>query len=379
MKKSLLLCFCVLGTFCSNAYAGIDQDYQKLKNKIARETGFSFGVDISEIVQRVSPNGKKTSWQTQYYPYFSWQVLNSEKWGKGSIDFSYTATRYWGDNANNLSNQIGVVSSVNDYPSYENNFDQLSYTHTFSGVLSPLSITLGQFPIYNFDGSDYDANQQVNFINFALSQNASDAYPTASLGGYLTYTPNDTWSFSVGFQDAHNIEGNVIETKRFGKKKYTSFVSGSYTPVVSDLGQGAYSLLLYYQPSVPLQPYNSKGWSFNFQQDIGKKWAVFGRANGVSNSPEEIEQSYVLGMVYNNPLNRNELDQIGFAYALNKINQDIVGLPSRKFENVVEAYWSWGIGNMMTITPDFQFFVNPALDTKRHTGFATSLRATVMF
>ena len=98
-----------------------------------------------------------------------------------------------------------------------------------------------------------------------------------------------------------------------------------------------------------------------------------------SNSPEEIEQSYSLGIVYNNPLNRNPLDQIGFAGAVNKLNKSVNGEGSRSVENVLEAYWAWGISNFMTITPDIQFYINPGLNTKSRTATVSSLRATLMF
>jgi carbohydrate-selective porin OprB len=74
------------------------------------------------------------------------------------------------------------------------------------------------------------------------------------------------------------------------------------------------------------------------------------------------------------------LDQIGLAYAYNKIDEVAVGEPlSHKNEQIIEGYWAWGIGNMLTITPDIQFYINPALNQKSEYGVATSLRATVFF
>ena len=63
----------------------------------------------------------------------------------------------------------------------------------------------------------------------------------------------------------------------------------------------------------------------NISQDLGEKLAIFGRVNGVSGHTATINQSYVLGAVYNNPLDRNPLDQIGLAFAYNKIDEDAVG------------------------------------------------------
>ena len=90
-------------------------------------------------------------------------------------------------------------------------------------------------------------------------------------------------------------------------------------------------MLLYNQPYVDVQKETTNGWSLNASQNIGEKWAVFGRINGVSGSTAEINQSYVLGAVYNNPLDRNPLDQIGFAAAYNKIDEKVEAVTTTIF------------------------------------------------
>lgn len=356
-----------------------EKNYADFKNKLQKNYGLSYSVDASILGQRVSPNGKGTSLQFQVYPNITWDIYDGE-YGKGSINFAYTPTRYWSStSAQNLSNRIGVISPINDYTEKSNSFSQLSYTHQFAGNIDWLSLTIGQFPIYNFDGTAYDANQQQNFVNFALSQNATSSYPSSSLGMYFTFNLNPQWQLSIGAQDANNISGMAISANDFGKGEYTSFASISYNPVFKNLGNGEYSLLIYNQPSVEEQPGTSNGYSINMEQNLDETWAIFGRIAGVINSPMEIEQSYVIGGVMNNPFNRNNLDQIGLATAFNKVNKDIVGNQARSFENVIETYVAFGIGNFMTITPDFQLYINPALDTSRNTAYATSIRTTFMF
>ena len=256
----------------------------------------------------------------------------------------------------------------------------MSYTHQFPGVLSPLSVTVGQFPMYNFDGSAYDANQQINFVNFALSQNASSTYPTASLGGYVTLTPNDKWSFSVGMQDANNVSGSKIETSTFHRKQYTSFASVSYTPTIEGWGEGQYSIMLYNQPWTIDQPETSNGWSVNLSQALNDKLTLFGRINGSSGNVSAISQSYVFGGVVNNPFNHNALDQFGFATAINKVNRQVNGPNARAVETVLEGYYSLGVSNFLILTPDVQFYINPAQnEDDKHNATVVSMRATLMF
>ena len=355
-----------------------EQNYNRMKKELQNKTGISYSIDVSYMGQRGSPNGHITPWQSQYYGTATWDMFQSDTWGSGSLDIAYELVRYWNGTGAELGSNIGVVSGVNDYTQKANYFYQLSYTQQFAGALDWLSVTLGQFPMYNFDGTTYDSNQQITFINEALSQNGSGTYSTSGIGGYITISPNNFWNISAGTQDATNVDGNRISTSHLDDSKYTTFVSGTINPK-NKLGQAVLSVLLYHQPSVPAQPGETNGWSLNAQQNIGRKTAVFARINGASKGITGVRQSYVLGGVYNNPFNRNALDQIGLAAAVNKLDKNVNGAGSRSVENVLEGYWAWGVGSFMTITPDIQFYINPGLNTKSNTATVASIRATMMF
>ena len=316
--------------------ATVPQKYADFKKWLNDQFGFSYTLDASFLPQRGSPDGSKTSTQTQYYGTATWNMFNSDLVGAGSATIAYTAVRYWGINGDTLANNISVITPQNDYITNGNYFDQLSYTHTLPGHMNWLSVTLGQFPMYNFDGGDYDANQQINFLNYALSQNGSSAYSTASLGGYITATPNDEWSFTLGAQNANNITGETISWNKFKKGKFTSFAAATYSPTLWGL-PGEYSVMVYDVPSTHEQPYHTRGWSVNLQQNITDKIALFGRINGASKSPETAKQSYVLGAVCNNPFNRNSLDQIGLAGAMNKLNQPVNVRSSRPSSTIASV------------------------------------------
>ena len=364
----------------AHSFSDLGQEYSDFKDYLQKEYGIGYALDISYMPQYGAPSGKKTAFQTMIYPSLTWETFNNE-YGTGTLNVAYNMVRYSGNNGENIGNRIGVVTGINDYTSLSNSFDELYYTYQLPGKWNWLTVALGQFPIYNFDGTAYDSNQQENFINFALSQNASSTYPTASMGGYIQISPNSEWSLAVGAQDAHNIDGDGISTSKLANNAhYTTFASLSYTPTIKGLGAGQYSVLLYNQPWEDVQAQTTNGWSLNASQELGEKFAVFGRINGVSGSVAEINQSYVLGAVYNNPLDRNPLDQIGFAAAYNKIDEAAVGEPlQHDAETVLEAYWAWGISKWMTLTPDVQLYINPALNPKSDHATVVSLRASVFF
>lgn len=360
-------------------FSEIGDDYADFKNRLNKDYGFSYALDISYMPQRAAPNGRKTAWQTMIYPSFSWTSFDNG-YGTGTLNFAYNIVRYGGSAATRLENNIGVVTGINDYDSKSTSFDELYYSYQLPGEADWLTVALGQFPLYNFDGTNYDSNQQVNFINYALSQNASSTYSTAGFGSFVQIAPNSSWSFAFGAQDAENIDGVSIRLNDLDKKHFTSFVYAAYTPSISGLGASDVSILLYNQPGVKAQPETTNGWSLNLSQNIGEKLSLFGRINGVSGSVAEIRRSWVAGGVYNNPLDRNPLDQIGLAFAYNELDEKAVGSRlNHNSEKVIEAYWAWGISKWATITPDVQFYIHPAQNPKSDYGTAFSLRATLFF
>ena len=196
--------------------------YSEAKKMAEDKLGLQFGIDVSFMAQRAAPNGKNTAIQAIYYPYATWNLFKSERWGSGQIDFNYTLTRYWGGEAAALNNRVNVVAGINDGLSDGDTFSQATYTHTMPGKLSWLSLTVGQYPLYNFDGTTYDSNPQTALINYALAQNASASYPAASLGAYLQAALNEKIILSAGYQDATNISGSQIRFKDAFPGEYTA-------------------------------------------------------------------------------------------------------------------------------------------------------------
>lgn len=361
-----------------NAFSQAGQAYFDAKNELADKTGLQVGMDISYTVQRSSPNGKQTSFQGIYYPYVTWDLFKDTFLGSGQLNVNYNLVRYWGANGASLSDRTSLAVPINDYPANQEIFSQFSYTHTLPGELDWLSVTVGQFPLYNFDGTEFMDNQQTGLINYALSQNASSAYASASFGGYLQ-AQNEVFSIAAGYQDATNISGKTIELKDAFSGKYTLFGSVAWTPTF-DMGKGQYSFLYYYQPSVDKQPENVNGWSFNMQQNMGDKWALFGRVNASSNGATAVKNSFALGAAYLDPLNRNPLDSIVAGIAYNRLSRKGLDHPTdhRNTEMALELQWNIGLGKFMMLTPDLQIYPNPGLDKGQSMGLAFGVRTTIM-
>ncbi|MFI3241354.1 MAG: carbohydrate porin [Alphaproteobacteria bacterium] len=354
--------------------------YANFKKELKEKYGFSYTFDVSHFLQRTAPNGKDTASQTFYFGSLNWDIYQSKEYGKGSVQAAFNATRYGSTSAAEIASNSGFAQAINDFPEREDSIAQLMYTQQFAGNWDWLSVSAGQFPLYNFDGTSYDANQQVNFINYSLAQNGTSTYPVASLGAYANIKFNEEVSVIAGFQDATNIDGITIHTNDHTFEEITTFGVINYNPQFEGLGSSEFSLLVYDQPSTVYQPQNNTGYSINVMQNLNETWGVFGRINWTTDAPDGIDKSYVIGGVMNNPLGRNPLDQIGLAYAYNELNTDKTnGNTSydKGQESTLEAYWAWGVSNFLTITPDLQVYFTPA-NSSSDIGFASTLRLTLM-
>lgn len=365
--------------FLEQPFDNASRRYAKAKQQIQDTTGIVYSMTSSVLSQWGTPGSDYGAVQAQFSPAVNWEVFDTARFGTGSFQFAYLATQYWsGQTGISLQNRLNLNSPVNDYADNQLTFAQVSYTHDFPGNV--VSLTVGQYPFSNFDSNAYSNNEQINFIGYSLAQNGSQNYSQGSLGAYVQLSLSDELTFAAGFQDANNVAAsNYIQFNTVAQGQYSWFLYGAWSPTFGKLGQGSYSLLYYNLPSVEMQPQASSGLSFSASQPLGDKWGLFLRANTAWNSSQYIQSSIAGGAVYNNPLGRAPLDQIGLGIAWNRVNQalyaDTYVNPS---ETMVELYWSWSVRHLL-ITPDVQLYFQPALAPTHQMAAVFSLRLTVLF
>lgn len=347
--------------------------------KIEQETHSQISLDCSILPQRFYPtkgvgtvvSTEQPVFQFLFTPSLSCQLYNSPTAGTGVFNFSYTLARYWKNSAQNANTILGIAGGINDYSTRTNTLSQLTFSQTFPGDL--LTVTLGQYSLYDIDGTNYNNDQQTGFLSYALSQNATASYSSGSCGAYLQLTPTPSINIQAGFQDAYNITGTSFSLENLTRDKYNTYGSISWSPQL-DMGAGQYSALVYSTRSVPGQLSQTMGWSLNFGQSIGETLYIFGRWNGVTGAATNFSRSYVIGCVLENPLNRNPQDLLGCSWALSKVNTRVITSPNAKHEGVLEALVTLGCGPHFSITPDFQLYMNPARRTNTHTERVYSVR-----
>jgi hypothetical protein len=354
-------------------------DHAHMKKMIEDATGLSFSMEASVVSQMGAPGGTVNAVQAMFTPSVTWKALDHRVLGTGSFQFGYLAAQYWSAaNAAELASDLALDSPLNAYPANVRFFRRLSYTHQRPG--NWLAVTVGQYPFASFDGNAYANDQQTGFLSSSMSQNGSQNYSKASLGAYAQLMPAGSVTLSAGFNDANNLSGSSIAFNTMGQGPYAWFLYGAWSPSVAGLGKGQYALFYYNLPSVAAQPRASDGLSFSASQPVGQAWGLFVRANTAWNSSFAVQSSIAVGAVLNDPLRRESADQIGLGVAWNRTNASLwrSSLP-RPSETMLEVYWNWALGRQLLVTPDIQFFLQPALAPGPGVAAVFSLRITKLF
>jgi hypothetical protein len=354
-------------------------EYRAYKKEIRRDYDVQYSLLVSIFPQWGTPNGGPGVVQLAYEPNILWSPFKNTAVGSGSFSFSMLQTQYWTQaTTESQQAQLGLITPPNNQVMNLRQYNQLIYTHTFPNTWNWLSVTVGQYTFAAFDSNLYAGNALTNFISYPLTQNGTQAYPNGGLGAYAQATTRDQqFTFAGGFQGATNVTGDALSTRGFSTGKYAYFMAGEWAP--NFLGGGAYSLLGYSQPSVPQEPSNSPGISFNAVQNFDPKWGLFLRANATSGATTPLQTSVACGGIYNNPFGRNHLDQVGLGMFWDKTNLKAVAQPARNAEWGAELYYSYTIFKALRLTPDIQLYFDPALKPGTGPAAVFTIRTTAFF
>jgi hypothetical protein len=364
----------------------LDRDYDsylEFKQRMRERYNLDFSLDFSLYWQTGTPDGGKPVWLGVYYPSVTWRPFTNTAVGSGKIEVTFGQQAYFSKtNTGNQAARLGLITFPNASVIDNFSWDTLAYTHTLPGAMNWLSVTLGQYNLFDFDPNAYAANEQTNFISYPFVQGASETFPNAGLGSYATAKIGSEFSFSAGFQGATNLSGRAISQRGFETGKYVPWANLQWTPTFSGYGIGIYSVLIYDQPFIEGVSRHSTGFSLSLSQQLSTKWAGFLRANTASGADTPIRTSIGVGGIRNDPFRLNPTDQAGIAVAWNETNHKNVGqLPGgvRGGEWVTELYYNYTVFKGMTVTPDAQVFWNPALDRSRGASAVFTLRTTLSF
>ena len=251
----------------------LSDEYPDFKKRMEDEHGLTWSFSLSYRQRWVHPDNIGTSSQTLFWPTLNWDIFDSKTYGSGSFQFFYYGERLSGSK---VTASRGSRTLSGELPDYQDRYSQITYTHMLPG--EKLAVAVGQYSFFNFDSSEFMADQQLNFVNNIFSANGSATYPTTGTGGYVQFNATKNLQFLAGGQSVNVEDPSKRPTDGFLSSPYAWLGYVQWTPAFKGLGDAQYSLTLYQSPAVTERP-ASRGWSINAVQHLNDQWAIFGRLN----------------------------------------------------------------------------------------------------
>jgi porin len=354
--------------------------YLAWKEQIQNQYNIEYFLQLSLLPQWGAPPAGPAVLDFVWTPTLIWKPFADTVFGSGTFTFSAQQNQYWnGANTPNMQSRLGLLTPPSDWGVDTTDYAQLTYTHTLPGDWHWLSATIGQYPLSLYDANQYAGDAQANFVNYALAQDATQTYGSAGLGAYLeAAAPAPDLVLAGGFQDATNPTGSTITARGLAVGKLAYFLAARWSPHF--LAGGSYGLLWYAEPALPDDELPaSHGLSFNAVQNLNARWGLFLRANAATGLASPIANSVAWGVVRNDPLRRDPLDQIGLGIARNQTNIAAVAAPARSAEWIAEGYYRYTVFKGLQLAPDVQLYFAPGLAPASGPVAVFTLRATATF
>lgn len=307
-----------------------------------------------------------------------------------------------------LSNRMGLVDDDLNQVAEKTNQDYVS-------------VIVGKFSLTDFfDDSQISHDPRTQFMNWSLMSNGGWDYPANTRGytmGAVIQALYHDWAFRTALTTVP-IEANGPELQfKWGKamgmvwelekthlfqRNATHFTTlhsgifwnkaqmGNYRESIDKAGAAAPDI-------TDSRMYGRDKWGFylSFDNHFGPVHQfIKGSWNDGRNETwafTEIDRSFTTGIQFDGNIWKRKQDKLALAYVSNGISPDhrnylskggygfLIGDGKLNYrpENIIEAYYSFGIGKLFKVSPDYQLVINPAYNADRGPVHIFALRLHV--
>ena len=258
----------------------------------------------------------------------------------------------------------------------------------------------------DFDTNAYANDETAQFLHPALVNTGNIPFPDFGLGAQLVYEPCDWFYLGIGAVDAQGDGRETgFATAFHDRDDFFGVLELGLTPVFSSpRGElpGGYRVGLWYDPqpkdeivddwggrrrTFPVKR-DDVGFYFNMDQMLYKEVAdddadtqglgFFLRYGFAHADANEMQHFWSIGCQYQGLLPTRDDDVLGFGFAEGIMGDKLRAQGGGSRESVYELYYNAAVNDWLSITPDFQFVVNPGANNGRD-AFVAGLRVQMSF
>jgi porin len=331
------------------------QPYYEWKRKIREKHNLQFGQDYTALYQKASDSLTDTDsvFAGVYRFYGRWLAVGKENKNSGALVFKIENSHKLGSiSPDDFNKSLGYIGSTgylySDLEWVLNDFNwQQRFNHEKGGFV------IGRIdPTDYMDVVDY-ANPWTTFVNENVLVNLSIAIPDTGFGAGIGYAFDDQWFIKIAAFDAN---GSLEDPGFFEQgAEFFSFAEIGWTPSMKvrdlkDVHVTFWHVDQRVNENVPEGDGVVLGGSWSFD----KEWIVFGRTGQSRGKASLMKRSTTVGV---NHIWKAYLDVFGLA-----VNYSEPVKESLREQTTIETFLKIKLAQNMTVTPSFQWLINPALN-----------------
>jgi hypothetical protein len=356
------------------------EGYDSLRDKANDRLGLDWLVAWSYLYQQHDQGGSNKWTNNSELDFLAnWDLVNSERFGKGSL--TYMLSYVWekrdytgfgsGATTDEVTEGAESVFKISDSDNLDARVRQLYWTQSM--FKDRFQVQVGQLEVPAFvDDNSYANNDRDKFIAEAWTKTTRSTVNVFGLGAAVGVTPSDNYYLRAGFIDG-NTNGENPKWSSFKKGEYIYVGELGFTPNIKGWGKGIYRFSPWAAEKAKTGK-QGKGINISFEQETPWDTALWLRG-GVSDHRRNAFESFLGGgAVFTNPFGYNR-DQIGLALGWGQPDDGSV----RDNTYLFEGYWRFQVTERFEFTPDLQLHMQPAKDRDRDVNAVVSLRAMFRF
>ncbi len=363
--------------------------YHEWKERVAEETGFSFALDYYPVILKASdslPDTEDYASSGVFRFTGSWQALGRGSDTTGSLNFLVEQRHSYTNNTpsefafNNLGN-IGAI----EIPFADDGWHLTNLYWSQSWNNGDVEAVIGFLDITDFVDVYPLTSPWTDFSNFVFSIGAAtidlpdDGALGMAVGAWLT----DQLYIIGGFEDLNSNPNEPFNG-------FNTFFNDSQFFKHIEVGWTLSPKERYYLDNLHLTLWHADqreeigikdGWGgvLSFTGSIDDNWIVFARAGFSEDGGSLLQTAVSLGFSYIPSLTGAVPgSQLGFGVNWGQPNDDLFGSGLRD-QYAIESYFRLQLTREISITPDVQLLINPALNPKKDTIWVFGLRSRFAF
>jgi porin len=341
--------------------------YFSFKNRVEEDYGLAFGFDYQALYQIAdSSPGAESAAGGIFRLFGRWALVNRDTPNRGTFGYKVENRHRLGTTLapQDLAFEVGYAGQtdivIGDMGWMLTN---LSWEQHFAG-------DRGAFVAGIVDTTDYVdtyglIDPWIGFNNMAFSTNPTIPAPGQGLGAAFRANITEQLYVVGGIADANGDPADPGRAWRSffdGGEHFTHVEIGWFPAFERRFNDNVHITFWHADALAEVEVPGGWGLAASWCWVLGERWEPFLRAGSASGGAALWERSISTGFGYSLLGGR---DLLGAGFNWGRPSRDSFG-PDLKDQYTAEVFYRWRPLRVLTVIPDFQLLVNPALDESKH-------------